>query len=145
MLLSWHGDLDHLFGDAGIEQDATELPHAGPGAEDLERALVERRRRLDGDGLVQHALTGQAIALADEVVAELDLVHDRRRRGQTCQELDPARRAPAAPSARRRDVHSARVSRLEDRRARRDRQRPARAGIVRIGDERQRDGHGLTF
>src|SRR5437879_9360823 len=104
MLLSWHGDLDHLFGDAGIEQDATELPHAGPGAEDLERALVERRRRLDGDGFVKNALAGKAIAVADEVIAELDLVHDRRRRRQAGQELDPTRRAPPAPTAGCRDV-----------------------------------------
>ena len=145
MLLARQGDLDHLLGHARIERHAAELAYARPGAEDLERALVERRRRLDGDGLVQDALTGQAIALAHQVVAELDLVHDRRRRRQAGQELDPARRAAAAPAAGRRDVDAARVRRLEDRRPRRDAQRPARGRVVWIGDEGQRDGHGLTF
>jgi hypothetical protein len=145
MLLARQGDLDQLLGDARIERHAAELLHAGAGAQDLECALVERRGRLDGHGLVQHALTGQTVALADEIGAELHLVHDRRRRRQPGQELDPARRASTAPTAGRRDVDAAVVRRLEDRRPGRDGQRPARAGIVRIGHERERDGHRFTF
>jgi hypothetical protein len=136
MLFARQGDLDHLLGDPRIERDPAELPHAGPGAKDLERALVERRRRLDGDCFVEHTLAGEAIALADQIVAELDLVHDRRRRRQPRQELHATGRAPPAPAAGGGDIDAARVRRLENRGAWRDRQRPARRGIARIGNER---------
>src|SRR5206468_2194577 len=101
---------------------------------DLERALVERRRRLHGDGFVKDALAGEAVALAHEIVAELDLVHDRGRRRQAGQELHPARRTPPAPAAGGGDVDAGRVRRLEDRGAGRDRHGPAHSGIARVGD-----------
>jgi hypothetical protein len=145
MLLARQRDLDDLLGDTGIERDPAELPHVGPGAQHLERPLLERRRDLDGHGLVEDALAGEAIALTDEVVAELDLVHDRRRRRQTGQELDPARGAPSAPAARRGDVHAARVRRLQNRGPGRDAERPARRGAAGSEDDRQRDGHGPSF
>src|SRR5262249_60593086 len=79
VLLARQVDLDDLLGDARIERDAAELPDAGTGAQDLERALVERRRRLDGDGFVNNALAGGAVAPPDEGGAGLGLLHDRRR------------------------------------------------------------------
>jgi len=52
MLLAGKGDLDQLFRDTRVERDPAQLADSRSGPEDLERALVQRRRRLDGDGLV---------------------------------------------------------------------------------------------
>src|SRR2546422_5132496 len=44
--------------------------------------------------LARHALAREPVALADLVVTELDLVHDRRGRHRAGDELDSAGRAP---------------------------------------------------
>ena len=87
--------------------------------------LVERRGDLDGDRLGDAALAGEPVALADEVRAELHLVHDRGRRHRPGEELHAARRAAPAPSARGGDVDRRRVGGLEDRRPRRHLELPA--------------------
>ena len=46
-------------------------------AQDLERALVEGRRDLDDERLGRRQLAGEAVSLAHQVVAELELVVDR--------------------------------------------------------------------
>src|SRR2546426_12623765 len=78
------------------------------------RALLERRRDLDGHGLARHALAGEPVALADLVVTELDFVHDRRGRHRAGDELDPARGAPAPAAAGGGDLHARRVRRLQN-------------------------------
>src|SRR2546428_6406649 len=139
MLLARQCDLDDLLGDSRVERDAAELPDAGSGAEDLERAFFERRRDLHGDGLVENALAGEAIPLADEVIAELNLVHDRRRRWQARPELDSARGGPTAPATRRGDGDTAGLRRLQNRRPGPNPERPARRDAARIGEDFQPD------
>ena len=74
MLLLGQRDLHHLLVDARRRWPRGRRAGRRPGAQDLEAALVERRGDLDGDRRGDRALAGQAIALADQVVAELDLV-----------------------------------------------------------------------
>src|SRR5207244_3702806 len=83
-----YADLHDLLPDPRVERDATHSDDARPGTQDLKRALLEGRRDLDGHGLARHALAREPVALADLVVTELDLVHDRRGRHRAGDELD---------------------------------------------------------
>jgi hypothetical protein len=146
MLLARERHLDELLHDAGVERHAPQAHEAvGPVGEDLERALLERRRHLDGDRFLEQALTGEAIALADEVVAELHLVHHGRWRDRALQELHATGGAAAPSPARGRDVDTAGVGRLQDGGARRGEKRPARRRIARVADDRESHGHAPTF
>src|SRR5262249_57932581 len=88
-----------------------------------------------------HALTGEAIALAYLVVAELDLVTDGGRRHRAGHELHAAGRAAAPSAAGGGDVDAGLVGRAEDRGAGRHRQRAPRLGAARVGEDRERDRH----
>src|SRR5437867_2831982 len=140
VLLARQRDLHQLLGDAGLDAHA-EPADARTGAEDLERSLLERRGHLDGDRLGDRALTGKPIALAHEVVAELDLVHDRGRRDRALDELHAAGRAAAAAAAGGGDIHPPVVRRLEDAGAGRDGQLAACPGVARVRQDDERDGH----
>ena len=109
VLLARQADLHDLLPDPRVERDATHSDDARPGTQDLKRALLEGRRDLDGHGLARHALAREPVALADLVVTELDLVHDRRGRHRAGDELDSAGGAPAPASARGGDVDACRV------------------------------------
>src|SRR6185295_19760660 len=86
--------------------------------QDLEGRVIERGRDLYGDRLGDRPLAGEPIALADERVAQLQLVHDRGRGSGARNQLDATRGAAAPATADRVDVHAARVGRLQDGRAR---------------------------
>src|SRR5258708_1742484 len=144
VLLPWQRDLHQLLGDSGIDAHA-ESADPGPRAEDLERVLLERRRDLDGDGLGDRALAGEPVALTHEVVAELDLVHDRGRRDRALDELDAAGGAAAPAAAGGGDVHAAVVRRREDAGAGRDGQLAARPGVARLRQDDERDGHSTLL
>src|SRR5437667_99778 len=109
VLLTRQADLHDLLPDPRVERDATHSDDARPGTQDLKRALLEGRRDLDGHGLARHALAREPVALADLIVTELDLVHDRRGRHRAGDELDSAGGAPAPASARGGDVDACRV------------------------------------
>src|SRR6058998_2309156 len=145
VLLAGQADLHDLLPDPGVERDAAHSNDARPGAQDLERALLERRRDLDGHGLTRHALAGEPVALADKVVTELDLVHDRRRRDRAGDELHPAGGASAPASARGGDLDGCRVRRFQDRGVGREGERPSWRGVAGIGQDGQEDGHAPSF
>ncbi len=115
MLLLWQRDLDDALGDAGV--DSHRRRRAQPAVR--RRGSGRSARRAGGAtctviGLGHPALAGEAVALADERVAELQLVHDRRRRHGARDELDPAgRAAPPAPAGGR-DVDAGIMGGLED-------------------------------
>ena len=109
------GDLEDLLGDPGIDDHPRDVLDSAVGTEDLERLLVQGRGDLHGEGLRHVALAGEAVAFADEVAAELELVHDGGRRNGAPDELHPAGGAAPAPAAGRGDVDPARLRRLEDR------------------------------
>ena len=117
VLLGGKGDADERLVDARVDGHG----HGGPGrplgAEDLEAPVVHGRRDLHGDGIRHATLAGEAVALAHEPVAELELVHDGGRRNHSGDELDAARGAASATAARRLDVHAAAVRRGENGRA----------------------------
>ena len=104
VLVVRHRHLDDLLGHTGVHHDAGRARHARAGAEDLKGLLVERGCELDGERLLETTLTGQPIALADEIVAELHLIGERRRWDGAGDELDPTRRASAAAATRGGDV-----------------------------------------
>src|SRR6266446_5004949 len=108
---------------------------AGARAEDLERALVEGWREFDGDRFRHPALAREPVAVAHEVGAELELIHDRRRWNRAFDELHPAGGAPAPAAAGRGDVDAGRVRGPEDRGAGQDLER----AVVR--EDPQRDRH----
>ena len=145
VLLAGQGHLDELLLDSRVQGDPAVGGRARAPAEDLERQLLERRRHLDRDGIARHALAGEPVALAHEVGAELDLVHDRGRRHGPGHELDPARRAAAPAAAGGGDVDTSGLSGFEDRRPRCQVERAARPGIARLGQDRERDGHVPSF
>jgi hypothetical protein len=139
VLLARQRDLHQLFHDAGVDAHA-EAGDAGSRAEDLERLLLERRCELHRDRLGDCALAGESIPLTYEIVAELDLVHDRRRRDRAGDKLHAAGGAAAAAPARRGDVDAAGVRGLENAGAGRDAELAAHRGIARSQDD-ERDGH----
>ena len=125
--------MDEALPHAGLHVDTRTRHRVVGDTEDLESPLVERgrhvhRRRLDG-----HRLAGEAVAFADEVVAELELVVDGGRRRRALDELDAARRAAAAPAARRRDLDPLGLAGTQEGSARLDRDGAP------VGEER--DGH----
>src|SRR5205814_761539 len=144
VLFARQRDLHQLLGDPGVDAHA-ESADAGPRAQNLERLLVERRRDLDGDGLGDRALAGEPVALTHEVVAELDLVHDRGRRDRALDELDAAGGAAAPAAAGGGDIHAAVVRRREDAGTGRDGQHAARPGITRLRQDDERDGHSALL
>ena len=106
--------LDETFLDARIEPDPMGgLDAPGPHQE-LVPDLGLGRGHHDpaiGDHL---GLAGQAEALVHLVMAELDLVHDGRRRQVAVEHLDPATAALAAPAAGRRQLEPGGLSDLEE-------------------------------
>jgi len=86
-------------------------------AENLEALVVHGRRDLYRDRIAHAALAGEPVALADERVSQLHLVHDRGRRDDAGDELDAARSAAPAPAAGRLDVDPCGVGGDEDGRA----------------------------
>jgi hypothetical protein len=142
MLLARKLDAHELLCDAGVDLEA------GPGrgrarSEDLEGALVERRRRLDGDRLRDRALAGEAVAVANEVFAELHAIPERGGRDRAGDELHTARRAAAAAPTDRVDVDAVRVCRAEDGGSGIDVEDAAHARITR--DDRERDRHSRVI
>jgi hypothetical protein len=107
--------------------------------------LVERRRRLDGDGFIEAALAGQAVALADEVLPELHVVGDRGRRDGAGHELHTAGCAAATAPTGGGDVHAGLVGSLEDRGAGRRGQGAPCPRVARIDENGERDAHGLRL
>ena len=77
------------------------------------RALVEGRRDLYGERLGRRQLAGQAIPLAHQVVAELQLVVDGPGGRHALDDLHAAGRAAPAAAAGRRDVDSLGVRRAQ--------------------------------
>ena len=53
VLLAGQADLHDLLADPGVEGDATQSDDARPGTQNLERALFERGRDLDGHGFAR--------------------------------------------------------------------------------------------
>ena len=114
MLVLGQRDLHDLLVDPGVEGHGGRRAGQPLAAEDLKAALVDGRGDLDGRRRDHRALAGEAIAVADQPLAELELIRDRGRRCSARDELDPARRAPTAPAAGRRDVDAGGVRRLQD-------------------------------
>ncbi len=112
--------VDQVLPDARVDGHALQRRRRRLRAEDLEAPLVERGRHLHRDRLEHAALTGEAIALAHEGVAELELVHHGGRRHGAGGELHPAGRAAAAAAAGGGDVHPRRMRGAEDGGARLD-------------------------
>ena len=112
--------VDQLLADARVDGHALQRRRRRLRAEDLEAPLVERGRHLHRDRLEHAALTREAIALAHEGVAELELVHHGGRRHGAGGELHPAGGAAPAPAAGGGDVHPGRVRGAEDGGARLD-------------------------
>ncbi len=130
MLLARQRDLHQLLVDPGVDRHA-----ARPG-----------RGRRPGSGTsvsssggasstvtdsIGSTLAGQAIALAHQRVAELDLVTDGGRRHRAGHELHAAGGAPSATAAGGGDVDAGGVGGLEDARAGRDGKLTSRLGAAR--------------
>ena len=79
VLLGGKGDADECLVDARLDGHGHGRAGRPLGAEDLEAPVVHGRRDLHGDRVRHATLAGEAIALAHERVAELELVHDRGR------------------------------------------------------------------
>ena len=126
-------DMDEALPHAGLHLDTRTRHRVVGDAEDLERPLVERGRHAHRRRLDRRRLAGEAVAFADEVVAELELVVDGGRRRRALHELDAARRAAAAPAARRRDLDPLGLAGTQEGSARLDRDGAP------VGEER--DGH----
>src|SRR5262249_30863807 len=94
-------------------------------SKDLERALVERWRELNAEGLGRGQLAREPVTLADQVVAELQLVVDRARWRRALGDLDAAGRAAAATPAGRGDVDALRMRGAEQDATGLDGDRPA--------------------
>jgi hypothetical protein len=141
VLLARQRDRHAALDDAGVDGHARQPRARRGGAEDLERLLLDRRRQLHGHGLARRALAREPVAFADQLGTELHLVHDRRRRDRAGQELHPARRAAAAAAAGGGDVDRRGVRGPEDRRARRQAELAARAGVAGIGEDDEGDRH----
>ena len=135
MLLLGQGHVDDRFPDAGVEGHGQGEVVRAFGAQDLKGPLVQRRRHLHRDGLADTALAGEPIALADEAVAELELIHDRGGRDGPRDELHAAGRAATAAATGGRDVHAGAMRGLEDGHARLDVQRTL------IGQDGEGDAH----
>ena len=114
MLVLGKRDLHDLLVDPGVEGHGGRRAGQPLAAEDLKAALVDGGGDLDGRRRDHRALAGEAIAVADQPLAELELIRDGGRRCCARDELDPARRAPTAPAAGRRDVDAGGVRRLQD-------------------------------
>src|SRR5258705_3345 len=79
-----------LLGDPGVGGHGDRRAGRPLTAEDLKAALVDGRSDLDGHRRGHRALAGEAIAFADQPLAELELVRDGGRRCYARDELDPA-------------------------------------------------------
>ena len=141
VLLSRQGDLHDLLGHARFDRDVGGPGRAGAGAQDLEGFLLDRRRQHHRGRLLEPALAGQAITLAHEVVAELQLIGDGGWRHRAGDEFDAARGAAAPAATGGGDLDAGGVSGFEDARAGR-RLGPTRRRIRGIDEDGQRDGHG---
>ena len=104
MLLLRELDADRLLADPGVERDLGPGDRARLDAQDLEGALVQGRGDLHDERLRRGQLAGQAVPLAHQVVAQLELVVDRAGRRDALDHLDPAGGAAPAPAAGGRDV-----------------------------------------
>ena len=134
MLLLRKLDADRLLADPGVERDLRPGDRARLDAQDLEGALVQGRGDLNDERLRRGQLAGQAVQLAHQVVAQLELVVDRAGRRDALDHLDPAGRAAPAAAAGGRDVDALGVGGPEEGGARLDVDGPP------IGQDRDGDG-----